>query len=366
MRRHALLALLVLAPLAAACQREPIKLGGAFNLSGRHYDLGVSGRNGAILAVEELNAAGGVGGRRLELLVRDDRQEAEAARRAVQDLVDQGVVAIVGHMTSAMTEATLAQADRARVLMVSPTSSASQFGGRDDWLVLLYLSTRASTAALVERMAEVEKVRRLAIVQDLSNRAFTQAWVDDVTAELVRRGGEVAVVPFTSGEARPLRQVAALALAGRPDGVLLLANSLDTASLCQQLRKLDARIPVFGSDWGFTQDAVAQGGSAVEGAVFTNKIDMDDPSPAFQRFRDAYQARFARPADFAAALSYEAVQLVAAGLRRDATREGLRAAVLGLGTFQGLQGELRVDANGDVARRQLIMTVRGGRIVAAP
>lgn len=365
MRRHALLVLAALGPLAA-CQREPIRLGGAFNLSGRHYDLGVSGRNGATLAVEELNAAGGVGGRRLELLVRDDRQEPEAARQAVQELVDQGVVAIIGHMTSAMTEATLAQAERARVLMVSPTTSASRFGGRDDGLVLLYLSTRASTAAIVERMSRVEKVRRLAILQDLSNRTFTQAWVDDVTAELARRGGEVAVVTFTSGEARPLSEVAALALAGRPDGVLLLANSLDTAGLCQQVRKLDPRIPIFGADWGFTQDAVAHGGGAVEGAIFTAKIDMNDPSPAFRRFRDAYQERFARPADFAAALSYEAVQLVAAGLRRDATREGLRAAVVSLGAFQGLQGELRIDANGDVARRQHIMTVRDGRIVPAP
>lgn len=356
---------LALASLLASCQQEPIRLGGAFNLSGRHYDLGVSGRNGATLAVEELNAAGGVGGRRLELIVKDDEQDPEAARRAVRELVDQGVVAIVGHMTSAMTEATLAQANQARVLMVSPTTSAARYEGLDDWLVLLNLSTRASTAALVERMIRVEKVRRLAVVQDLSNKVFTQAWVDGVREELGRRGAEAAVVTFTSGEARPLGEVAALALAGRADGVLLLANSLDSASLAQQVRKRDPRIQLFGSDWGFTQDVVAHGGQAVEGAIFTQKVNIEDQSPRFSRFRDAYLARFSRAPDFGAALSYEAVQLVAAGLRRDATREGLRRALLTLGTFEGLQGPLRLDRFGDVERQQFVLTIRGGRIVPA-
>jgi branched-chain amino acid transport system substrate-binding protein len=356
---------LALALLLAACQKEPIRLGGAFNLSGRHYDLGVSGRNGATIAVEELNAAGGIGGRRLELVVKDDEQDPEAARRAVRALVDQGVVAIVGHMTSAMTEATLAQANQARVLMVSPTTSAARYQGRDDWLVLLNLSTRASTAAVVERMTRVEHVRRLAVLQDLSNEVFTQAWVDGVTAELAARGGQVVVITFTSGEARPLGEAAALALAAKPDGILLLSNSLDSAGLAQQVRKLDPRIPLFGSDWGFTQDVVAHGGRAVEGVVFTQKVNVEDQSPRFSRFRDAYLARFSRPPDFAAALAYEAVQLLAEGLRRDATREGLRAALLSLGTFDGLQGPLELDGFGDVQRRQFVMTIRDGRIVPA-
>jgi branched-chain amino acid transport system substrate-binding protein len=354
---------LAVALLLAACQKEPIKLGGAFGLSGRHYDLGVSGRNGATLALEELNAAGGIAGRRLELLVKDDQQEPEAARRAVQALVDQGVVAIVGHMTSAMTEATLPLANQARILMVSPTTSAARYQGLDDWLVLLNLSTRLSAAALVERMVRVEQVKRLAIVQDLSNRVFTQAWHDHVKELLTARGGETVVVTFTSGEARSLGEVAEAALAARADAVLVVANALDSAGLCQQLRKRSGTVPIFGSDWGFTQDAVAHGGRAVEGAIFTQKVNMEDPSPAFVRFKADYQARFSRAPDFAAVLAYEAVTLLAEGLRRDATREGLRRAILSLGSFRGLQGTLRLDGFGDVERRQFVMTIRDGRIV---
>ena len=363
MSRLARPAWLPVALLLAACQRQPIKLGGAFGLSGRHYDLGVSGRDGATLAVEELNAAGGVGGRRLEFLVRDDAQDPRVARAAVQALVDQGVVAIVGHMTSAMTEATLPLANQAHVLLVSPTTSASTFQGRDDWLIMLYPSTRSSTAMLVERLAAVDGVRRLAVIYDLSNRAFTESWHDLVKAGLEARGGQVLAVPFTSGEDRSMGELAERALAARPEGVLVVANALDSASLCQQLRKRSAAVRLYGTDWGFTQDGVAQGGRAVDGAIFTLKVDLEDRTPTFQRFRNAYQVRFGRVPDFAAMLGYEAVQVVAAGLRRDASREGLRAAILGLGTVNGLQEDFRIDRFGDVGRRQFLMTVRDGRIV---
>lgn len=354
---------LALTLLLGACQREPIKLGGAFGLSGRHYDLGVSGRDGATLAVEELNAAGGPGGRRIELLVVDDQQDPEAARRAVRGLVDQGVVAIVGHMTSAMTEATLPIANQAHVLMVSPTSSAAKFYGLDDWLITLFPSTRRSADLLLERLTRGDKVRRLAVIFDLSNLAFTQSWYDRVHEVLTAAGREVRPVAFTSGAGSSLGEVAGRALAGKPDGVLVIANALDSASLCQQLRKRDATVRLYGTDWGFTHDAIAHGGRALEGAVFTLNIDLEDRTPGFVRFKDAYRARFSRAPDFAAVLSYEAVLLLAEGLRRDATREGVRRAILGLGTFHGLQEDFHVDATGDVDRPQLLMTVRDGRVV---
>ena len=357
------LALFAAALALAACQKAPIKVGGAFGLSGRHYDLGVSGRNGATLAVEDLNAAGGIGGRRLELLVRDDQQEPEAACRAVQGLVDQGVVAIIGHMTSSMTEATLPLANQAHVLLVSPTTSASSFQGLDDWLVMLYPSTSTSVDMLAERILRVDGVRRLAVIHDLSNRAFTQSWYDLVRQRMQAGGGEAASVPFTSGAERSLGVVAERALAAGPGGVLVVANALDSAALCQQLRKRSATVHLYGTDWGFTQDVVSQGGRAVEGATFTLKVNLAEQQPAFVRFRDAYQARFSRAPDFAALLAYEAVQLVAEGLRRDSTRDGLRRAILGLGTFHGLQEDFRIDRFGDVERRQFLMTVRDGRIV---
>jgi branched-chain amino acid transport system substrate-binding protein len=346
-----------------ACRRaDPVPLGLVTGLSGRHYDLGVSSRNGATLAVEELNAAGGIGGRPLELLVRDDRQDPEAARAAVRELVDAGVVAIVGHATSAMGEATLPLVDEARVLMVSPTISSSAFERRDDWFVMLHPSTAVAARVLADHAARAGLAGRFAIVFDLSNRNFTQSWHDHFSRELASRGGRVvASVPFTSGQVESYGALVEQALAARPDALLVVAGALDTASVAQQLRKRTATVAFFGTEWGFTGDVLAHGGSAVEGARFTQKVDLTGEGARFVRFQEAYAARFGRAPDFAAVMAYETVQVIAAGLRRDATREGLRAAVLGR-AYEGLQEEIRIDGNGDTERRHYIMTVRGGRM----
>jgi branched-chain amino acid transport system substrate-binding protein len=343
--------------------KEPIRIGLVSGLSGRHYDLGISSRNGVQLAVAELNAAGGIGGRPVELLVRDDRQDPETARAAVEDLIRNGVVAIIGHATSSMAEATLPIVDRERVLMVSPTVSSSAFRGKDDWFVMLHPSTAESAARMADWLARHGAPRRIAAIYDLSNLAYSRSWTDHFTLEEERRGAAVTPVPFTSGQVPQWSALAAQALAARPDAVLIVANALDSAALAQQLRKAQPGVRLLGTEWGFTHDVLAQGGAAVEGAVFIQKVDVTSTVPAYVRFRQAYEARFKRPVDFAAILSYEAAQLLGVALARDATRDGVRRAVLSAGTFHGLQADYSIDAFGDSRRPHHVMTVRGGAMV---
>lgn len=351
-----------LAAALCACSRpEPLRVGFVSGLTGRHYGLGLSSRNGVTLAVEELNAAGGIGGRPLDLLVRDDEQDPAAARRAVEELVEAGVVAIIGHATSAMAEATLPIVDARRVLMISPTVSASAFERRDDWLVLLYPSTAVSGRVTANHLLS-RGVRRVTAILDLSNEPYVRSWHDAFKAALEAGGGAVPrVITFTSGR---VASYAALVEGAAPPGtdcVVLVANALDSATLAQQLRKRGP-VQIVGSEWAFTNDVVVHGGAAVEGAIFPQKVNLEDASPRFVRFRQAYEARFNRPVDFAAVTSYEAVTLLADALRRDPTREGVRRAVLEAGRYEGLQGPVEIDVYGDARRPHHMMTVRDGKM----
>ena len=349
---------------AGACSEpQPIRIGLVTGLTGRHYDLGLSSRNGVELAVNELNAAGGVQGRKLEILIRDDGQDPDQARRAVTELVGAGVVAIIGHATSSMAEATLPMVNRDRVLMVSPTASSAAFEGKDDWFVMMQPSTTESARVFSAYLVSHRIARTVSVVYDLSNLSYTKAWYDAFQATFAGEGRTVRPLPFTSGQVRSMRDLAAAALAGGADGVLLVANALDTAALAQQLRLRSATVPIFGAEWGFTNDVMVNGGRAVEGAVFMQKVNLADETPRFQAFRKAYEARYSRSVDFAAVMAYESVKLLATALGRNATREGVRAEVLRLGTFEGLQGPVRIDAHGDAERRHYVMTIRGGRVV---
>lgn len=363
-RRTLAIFLAALAAAAGACSEpQPIRIGLVTGLTGRHYDLGLSSRNGVELAVSEVNAAGGVKGRKIELLIRDDGQDAEQARRAVNDLVGAGVVAIIGHATSAMAEATLPIVNRDRVLMVSPTVSSAAFEGKDDWFVMMQSSTTGSARMLSAYLVSHRIARSVSVVYDLSNLSYTKAWYDTFHAAFEGAGRTVRPVTFTSGRVRSMRDLAASALSGGADAVLIIANALDTAALAQQLRLLSSAVPLLGAEWGFTNDVVVNGGRAVEGAVFTQKVNLADETPRFQVFRRGYEARYSRSVDFAAVFAYETVKLLGAALEQDATREGVRAAVLRLGAFEGLQGTVRINEHGDAERRPYVMTIRGGRVV---
>ncbi len=359
----------VLLALAVACaagcrSSEPIRLGFVAGLSGRHYDLGVSCRNGAQLAVDDVNAAGGIRGRPLELLVRDDAQDAEVARRAVRELVDAGVVAIVGHCTSAMAEATLPIAEEAHVVMVAPTVSSRAFLGKDDWLILADASGTSTAQGLAEYVGRRWPGLRVSVVLDLSNRLYSQPWSDAFLAALEQAGGRRGVeVPFTSGAAGSMGDVAQRALAGDPGAVLIVANALDTAMVAQQLRRRAPAVQLLGTGWSFTEDLPQHGGAAVEGALFVHKGEPASAAPAAVRFRERFTARHGRAPSFAAGEAYESVQLLAEALRRDATREGVRREILGLGTVHGLTEDFLLDRFGDAHRRNHVSTVRDGRFV---
>lgn len=355
---------LALASFAAAgCRRaEPIRVGLVAGLTGRHYGLGVSCRNGAQLAVDELNSRGGVGGRPLELLVRDDAQDPDVARRAVRELIGAGVVAIVGHATSAMAEATLAIADQEHVLMVSPTVSSPIFWGRDDWLVLMDASASATAQAMAARMVRMRPELQVSILYDLSNRTYSDAWRESFGRELRLRGGRIGrELPFASGTVTSYGTLVEGVLGVGPDAVLVIANALDTAMLAQQVRKRSREVLLAGTGWSATADVIAHGGVALEGALFPLKVNPEDPSPAAARFRIAFQERFGEAPDFAAIQSYESVQVLARALERDATRAGVRRELLRLGTVHGLTEDFVIDRLGDAHRTDRFSMVRDGR-----
>jgi len=109
--------------LVAGCSaKEPVKIGFIGGMSGRVADLGVAGRNGAVLAIEQKNAAGGINGRKLELLVRDDEQKPEVAGKVVAELLAQKVELIIGPMTSSMAFAILPRSRHRRPSCSVPRS----------------------------------------------------------------------------------------------------------------------------------------------------------------------------------------------------------------------------------------------------
>ncbi|MCF8061008.1 MAG: ABC transporter substrate-binding protein [Deltaproteobacteria bacterium] len=358
--------LLTMVFAAAGCDRSgPVRVGFSGCMSGRLSDLGIAGRNGVILATEELNAAGGLNGRTVKLLTRDDHQDPETAVRSDRELIEQGVVAIIGHMTSAMTHAALPQLNREGIPMISPTATSNRLNGLDDSLIRVMPPNRAETDHLARHAFHNLGLRRMAVLYDLSNRAYSEDYFENFKSSFETLGGRIVHVDrFTSGPGTDFSELGAGLLRPGLDGLLLVAGGMDTAMICQYVRMYGIDLPVISSGWAMTKDLLHHGGRTVEGLVFSHLMNQDSREDRFIAFRRRFRERFGEEPDFAAAHGYEAARMLFRGLQTTKDPKPLKQAILAQDSFFGVQGDFSLDRFGDPKRDRFLTRVRNGEFKA--
>jgi branched-chain amino acid transport system substrate-binding protein len=345
-----------------ACSKPPLKVGFVGGLTGRTSDLGVAGRDGALLALEQANAAGGVAGRQVELVTADDQQNPTAAAAAFQSLRDAGVAAIVGPMTSAMAMVMVPLANAAGLTLISPTVTTSALNGLDDQFFRVISSTREYAQISARFHAQRSQLTRVAAVLDMSNAAYSERWLDDYEVEFRKLGGQVvAREGYTFQAGMGFAELAQRALAAQPDALLLLTGAVDAAQLMQQLRKLQPALPVMTAEWAATEQLLELAGGAAEGVVAAQFLDRNNTSPSYQQFRQAYQQRFGNPSGFADLAGFDAMRVTLQALGAQQSGEPLKQTLMRVRRFEGAQQVVAFDDSGDAVRQTYITVVRQGR-----
>lgn len=336
----------------------PIRIGFIAGTSGRVADLGASGRDAVQLAVEQCNQNGGIRGKPIQLVIKDDQQDPDIARQAIHELVNEGVVAIVGPMTSDMALAVTPVLNQARIPNMSPTVTTQALSGRDDFFLRVSATTREYATRSAAYHATTGKMRRVAAAYDLANRSYCKSWLADFSATLKANGGMVAAsIGFETNQHRTFFDIAGELLAVAPDGVLIIANSMDSALLCQQIRKLNTDIRITLADWGATERLLELGGNAVEGVTVIQVFNRASTTPDFLAFRNAYIERYQREPGFPGVFSYDAIQVILTALKAQKKDENLKTTILTLRHFHGLQERFSFDAFGDVKRTSASISV---------
>lgn len=360
--------LLVSVALLSACTpSEPIRIGFMGGISGRVADLGIGGRNGATLAVELRNKTGGIGGRAVELIAEDDQQDPEVAKRVVSQLIERKVVAIVGPMTSAMAVATVPLVNSAQLMMISPTVTSKALSGLDDHFFRVIAATTEYAHKSANYSFATQGLRRVSVAFDMRNQAYTESWLQDFRQAYEAAGGVITeALPFNSSEDTRFSELAGRLLQSRPDGVLILANSVDTALLAQQLRKRDAAVPINTSEWAATERLIELGGKAVEGFVISQFLDRESQQSSYLAFRKAFLERFGLEPGFAGLTAFDATNVLLDALVAQTAGKTLKQTILAQRDYAGAQSSIRFDANGDAARATYMTTIRHGAFVRLP
>ena len=356
--------LAVLLTLFSACGTKPVKIGFAGCLTGKMSDLGISGRNAVQLAVEEINQAGGIGGRPVELIVKNNRQDEEAARKAVEDLIGEGVTAIVGHMTSSMSASSLPLINEHETVMISPTSSSALLSGLDDYFFRVVAPNESRTEATAEYAAETLDIRSASAIIDTANSIYSRGWKNNFARHFQNAGGELLeTITFNSYDNPDYLGITNRALQSEPEAVVVVANAFDTAQFCQQFAKYSPETVVIPSGWAMTEELIRQGGESVEGLVFAQIVDLESQKPRFLAFKRNYEDRFGMVPDFAAVHAYTAVQILERAVESTPKKGSLKETILSQKMYRGLQSTVEFDAYGDPYRKPFIFTVEAGEFV---
>lgn len=350
--------------LMACTPSEPIRIGLLAGLSDRGSDFGESVRNGLILAVEEQNAAGGINGRKIELIVRDDGQEKAKAVAAAQELIALHPDIIIGPVTSSMAAVVTPLMNQARQVIISPTVASSVFWGQDDY----FFRVNCTTTEAATQHAKVlygRGLRRIGLALDASNLPFSDTWVKGFATEFSRLGGEISgTVDFESAASTRYTEIISRLLATQPEAMIFVASTLDTARLAQQARRLAPGMPLSSSEWAASAEALSEmGGSAVNGLLMTHAYNRNDPGIAFQTFRQAFKTRFQREFGSFSLLAYDTAKIVFSAMQQQQPGEDMKAALLRHGPYPGVQQEITFNPTGDATRQVYFTEIRNGSLV---
>ena len=313
-------------------------------------------RDGALLAVEEINQNGGIRGHPLNLLVRNDKGSHQGIEKADLDLIRHGVVAIIGHRNSHDTLLAYPIVTRRGVLLLGAACASSRLTGIDD----LFIRTTFINDNLGSKIAGYFKrkgITKILCIVDRSNEAFTL----DLFQKLQDHPG-LTFYPFFINTKidSTYPETAKLAIMSSPQAILLITGPAVTAFLAQKLKSSGCTAELFATTWAQTQDLYQYGGTSVLGMKIFTFVRPQSTYLPFRAFIKKVKKMKLTP-NIRNALGYEAVKLIGKGLKK-AKRPTSKALknVLVNGNFEGVISPLKLDKFGDPHRPLWVLELRTG------
>jgi branched-chain amino acid transport system substrate-binding protein len=360
--------LLIAAALSGACHRpggDSVRIG----LAGSFSDpIGLPMKQAAELAVEEINAAGGINGRHLELVARDDYADPDSAVFVAGDLYNSDVAAVVGHLFSGMTlaAAPVYNGGANPVVAISPSSSSPDVSGAGQFTFRICPSDLAHGTALAHWVRNRLHLTRGAVLylNDEYGRGIRQTFV----AEYTRLGGDlIAVDPYLGERPDVGPYLDRLARGPHPEFIVVAGNRSEAEEVLRQARKRGLTMPVLGGDG---LEGIQEAGELAEGVYLSSPYFPSIPSTVNRRFVAAFRRKYptAGTPNQPAAATYDAIYLLRDVIARvGSERSAVRRALAGVGSispaFQGVTGMVTFDDSGDVPNQNVyIGLVRHGAV----
>ncbi len=359
--------LLTLAVLALALRaQDTIKVGEYASLTGKEASFGQQSHKGLTLAIEELNAAGGVLGKKIELITEDNQTKPGESATAVKKLISRDkVVALIGEVASGRSLEAAPIAQAAKIPMIAPAATNPKVTQTGNYIFrVCFIDPFQGT--VMAKFAQTDlKAKKVAVLSSVSN-AYSVGLAKFFKETFTANGGIiVSEKNFSEGDKDFRAQLTAVKAAGA-DAVFVPSYYTEAALIARQARDLGINVPFFGGDGWVADQLLEIGGEALNGCYYSTHFSPENQDPVVQTFVKKFKARWGanENPDAFAALGYDAAYVLVDAIKRAGSTEGpkLRNALALTKNFAGVTGVTNIDANRDASKPAAIIAIKNGKL----
>ena len=343
--------------------QDTIKIGEFASMTGKEATFGQFAHKGTQLAIDEVNAAGGVLGKKIELLLEDNQSKAGESATIVKKFISRDkVVAILGEIVSSRSLEAAPLCQNAKIPLISPGASAPEFTTKGDYVFRACFIDPFAGTIMAKFAKDTLKARKVAILSSVSS-AQSVGIAKFFRERFTTEGGTiVAEQKFSEGDKDFRAQLTAIKAAGA-EAVFAPAYYAEAALICKQARDLGLTVPFLGTDGWESADLIGIGGAAVEGCYIVTHYSPENRSPLVAAFHANFQKRWGMPSNALCALGYDSAMMLIDAIKRAGTTEGpkLRDAIAATKNFPGAAGTITLDANRNPTKSAVVLTVNKGK-----
>jgi branched-chain amino acid transport system substrate-binding protein len=333
------------------------------SMSGLQATFGESTDHGVQLALDEINAGGGVLGRKMKVQLEDDQSKQEEAANAVTKLISQDhVVAVVGEVASSNSLAAAPICQSNKIPMITPSSTNTEVTKKGDYIFRMCYVDPYQGKALADFAINDLKVKRAAILRDVKSDyalGLSQFFEQEFTAH----GGQiVSQVTYTNGDSDFRSQLTSIK-AANPEIIFTPGYYNDVGQIAVQARDLGMQQPLMGGDGWESPKLFEIGGKALNGSFYSNHYHSDDPAPEVRGYVERYQKKYGSKPDALSALGYDSMMVLVDAIKRAGGTDpkALRDAIAATKGFKGVTGTITLGpARDPVDKKLVVLEIQNG------
>ncbi len=348
---------------------DELKIGVSAPLTGDISTLGQSTQNAVLMAESEINAAGGIkvgsSKRKVKFIIEDDENKPESTATVFQKLISQDrVLAIIGSQASKCSNAGAPIAESAQVPQITPWSTNPNVTKGRSYIFRACFIDPFQGRVVAEYALKNLKKKTAAVLYDVASD-YNKGIAEVFRAEYTKAGGKI--VGFETYNTNDKDFSAQLSkIKGANPAILFLPNYFNEVPLqIQQARKLGLTCTVIGSDGWDDPQLLKIGGKDMDGTYFTNHYSPDIKRPAAQHFITAYEKKYGRKPDAAAALTYDSAYILFKAIAKagKADSKAIRNAIAATKGFKGVTGDITYEGTGDPVKGAVVIRIDNGQFV---